>query len=425
MDEAIQGRWVLEEMNSTKLRPKIRNTMEERRRALQSSLSNTSSMQESFILSVRGKAAGAMVRLGHLPPKLNPVVKPLMDVIKLQDHQELQSDAGRDLSLLLQMCGSRDKSPNAKVVKNLAAFYCVDHTHTPNIVHNAQGRPPEDRYDGVFFIKALSEDSMEVKPTSLDMTAKQIEAPPAPVKRKRGRPPSKPKTDAALEVPPPPPAQLPPPSSSSSPQLQTETELAKFRIKRRGCGLALQHTVRCFGINLPQQLPVLWALIFKSLATSDHHTSNGKNKSDSASLAQCPFSVANLLCRSDSKDGTENDSNNGTTTDSAKTSGNTVTALAASDAKAQDIVNWLQLLEVVVPVLHPKLLDEVRQVEIVYTICIVMYCTSIDFYLQLLLPEVKLCSFLSRGTVLGSYYENICFQIKLVFFLIFQLNTDQ
>lgn len=43
----------------------------------------------------------------------------------------LQERAASDLSVLLEQCSSRDKGPSAKVVKNLAAFYCVDPRHTP------------------------------------------------------------------------------------------------------------------------------------------------------------------------------------------------------------------------------------------------------------------------------------------------------
>lgn len=43
-----------------------------------------------FNYSTRAEAAGALVRLGRLPSKLNPVVKPLMDSIKMQVTQLLQ-----------------------------------------------------------------------------------------------------------------------------------------------------------------------------------------------------------------------------------------------------------------------------------------------------------------------------------------------
>ncbi|KAF2368182.1 protein of unknown function DUF3535 [Trinorchestia longiramus] len=390
MCEAVQGPSILAEMQSSKLRSKVRETLEQRRCAIQAILSSTSSTQETLVLSIRGKAAGALVRMGLLPPKLNPVVKPLMDVIKAQDNQLLQSDAGQDLSLLLEFCRLREKSPNAKVLKNLAAFYCVDVSFTPNIAHIAEVRPREDKFDGVFFITAQNEDAPERSATSVLSVTKPCESSVSapPVKRKRGRPALNSRPDvvtasasAASEA-----------AAVAAAELsrRLQAEQARMSVQRRGCGQALQHLVRHFSDRLPECLPVLWGLIYSPLITPDSvhkpmpndtrltdasqfsASSDAKKKKSSSTpvmsspLANCPFSVANLLSRSPP----HGEKSVPFTAEVLKNGHSPVGCEAPSrlerncpspngDVKAQDIINWLQLLEVVVPVLHPSLLDKV------------------------------------------------------------------
>ncbi|XP_018022438.1 TATA-binding protein-associated factor 172 isoform X2 [Hyalella azteca] len=372
MGEAVLGQWVQEELQSSKLRVKVRDMLETRRRTVQSSLASTTSIQEAHVLAVRGKAAGALVCMGLVPAKLNPVVKPLMDVIKYQDNEELQSNAGRDLSVLLEFCALRERT-NAKVVKNLTSYYCVDTAHTPNIAHLAEVRPHDDKFDGVFFIKSQHEESVDVNATPAVAEAapqQQGDGGNSVVKRRRGRPPANPKpeitTPAATE-----------PAAHANSTKRSEAELAKIFIQRRGCGLAIQHLVRGFGSSLPERLPVLWGTIYKPLVTPDSlHKPivSQAGKSDvsslpidarkkktvpaSSPLAHCPFSVANILSRNDVPNNSTLNPGQATTSDGPNRHERNCSS-PNGDVKAQDIINWLQLLEVVIPDLVPELLDQI------------------------------------------------------------------
>ena len=67
--------------------------------------------------------AGALVSLGHLPEKLNPVIKPLMESIKKEPIFQLQQLSAQKLVTLLDLC-ILNKMPNPaeKVTRNLIHF---------------------------------------------------------------------------------------------------------------------------------------------------------------------------------------------------------------------------------------------------------------------------------------------------------------
>ena len=67
--------------------------------------------------------AGALVSLGQIPEKLNPIIKPLMDSIKKEPLQQYQSLSASKLVLFLDLC-LKNKLPNPaeKVTRNLIHF---------------------------------------------------------------------------------------------------------------------------------------------------------------------------------------------------------------------------------------------------------------------------------------------------------------
>ncbi|KAF8793895.1 TATA-binding protein-associated factor 172 like protein [Argiope bruennichi] len=77
--------------SSTKLRPKILETLEDRRKSLLRTATQTSNDSASLTIMVQASIAGALVSLKHLPEKLNPIIRPLMDSIKREDNELLQS----------------------------------------------------------------------------------------------------------------------------------------------------------------------------------------------------------------------------------------------------------------------------------------------------------------------------------------------
>ncbi|KAL5254709.1 hypothetical protein ACHWQZ_G014221 [Mnemiopsis leidyi] len=89
----------------------------------------------SVVLSTRvySALAGTMVRLGVLPPKLNPVVKPIMDSIKRETSEELQKCAAENLLHLILLVKDRTPCPTPKIIRNLISGLLEDKVRYPNI----------------------------------------------------------------------------------------------------------------------------------------------------------------------------------------------------------------------------------------------------------------------------------------------------
>lgn len=101
-----------------KLKPKLIENLEERRRALDVGASTTAAQQQSLHVMSMAALAGAATMLRCLPESpqpINPLVKPLMEAIKREENEELQRLAAKHLSHLVDLCVDRKPSPNAKV----------------------------------------------------------------------------------------------------------------------------------------------------------------------------------------------------------------------------------------------------------------------------------------------------------------------
>nr|CAD7405891.1 unnamed protein product [Timema poppensis] len=120
-------------LSAHRLKPRAGETLEERRKAIQSAVSETSSNHLLLNISTQAALAGAVTMLRILPDKLNPVVKPLMESVKREDNEQLQELAAEHLARLVELCVERNPCPNAKIVSNLCTFLCCDHEYTPKI----------------------------------------------------------------------------------------------------------------------------------------------------------------------------------------------------------------------------------------------------------------------------------------------------
>ena len=109
-----------------KLKPKLVDSLEERRRALESGANSTAMQQQAFNVTAMAALAGAATMLKCLPQPpqpLNPLIKPLMESIKREENEELQKLAAKHLAHLVNLCVDRKPSPNAKVFNFLNLFY--------------------------------------------------------------------------------------------------------------------------------------------------------------------------------------------------------------------------------------------------------------------------------------------------------------
>ncbi|KAI5958274.1 MOT1 [Candida theae] len=81
--------------------------------------------------------AGATLALSGIPKKLNPIIKSLMESIKLEDSLVLQKKSVSSVAnLIRQLNDTGKKSVADKIIKNLCAFLCVDTAEVPEFRHN-------------------------------------------------------------------------------------------------------------------------------------------------------------------------------------------------------------------------------------------------------------------------------------------------
>ncbi|KAH9246619.1 hypothetical protein BASA81_015813 [Batrachochytrium salamandrivorans] len=87
--------------------------------------------------------AGAVVSLGQLPPKLNPIIRALMNSVKTEENAQMQRRGAKSIARMIQLNmapattssdgtavsgtePSKSSTVNDKIVKNLCVFLCSD-----------------------------------------------------------------------------------------------------------------------------------------------------------------------------------------------------------------------------------------------------------------------------------------------------------
>lgn len=86
---------------------------------------------------IKAAAAGALVALEVTPKKPSSIIKGLMDSVKSEENAELQTRSSRSIARLIRLFNLAERRGIAdKVVSNLANFYCVDTSATPEFGPN-------------------------------------------------------------------------------------------------------------------------------------------------------------------------------------------------------------------------------------------------------------------------------------------------
>ncbi|KAI5465705.1 SNF2 family DNA-dependent ATPase domain-containing protein [Mariannaea sp. PMI_226] len=106
-------------------------------------------------IRIKAAAACAMVAMKILPKKPSPLIKGVMDSIKLEENQLLQTRSADTIARLVQLFTDKGrKGPAGKVVANLVKFSCVEVAETPEFpVHASKTdcvlsmQKEEDRVD--------------------------------------------------------------------------------------------------------------------------------------------------------------------------------------------------------------------------------------------------------------------------------------
>lgn len=235
-------------LNSFKLKPKIQETLEERRRSIQNSAQQTNNEQFTLSISTLAALASAVVAYRSLPDKLSPVVKPLMNSIRREQNEQLQRLSAAHMATLVDVIRSRVPCPNDKILVNLCACLRCDPEFTP-VVHRVTkgegtgeggvyGERPIGNYNGIVTLNNQQRNAERAAFRRSNSTG-----------RGPGRPPA---TDIPLE------------------ELfggDDETQKQR-RVQRRGATFALTRIAAHFGEQLPETLPKLWELMVGRLEST-------------------------------------------------------------------------------------------------------------------------------------------------------------
>ncbi|XP_063818105.1 TATA-binding protein-associated factor 172 isoform X2 [Pseudophryne corroboree] len=112
---------------------KLYQQLDGKRQQVQMTVMETNQEWQVLQLRVHTFAACAIVNIMQLPEKLNPVIKPLMEVVKKEENTVVQNYAALSIAKLLQQCIRRTPCPNPKILKNLFSSVCVDPNITPSV----------------------------------------------------------------------------------------------------------------------------------------------------------------------------------------------------------------------------------------------------------------------------------------------------
>ncbi|XP_046389697.1 TATA-binding protein-associated factor 172 [Ischnura elegans] len=254
---------------SHKLKPKVNESLEERRKTLSTAASQTASDLKALSVTTQAVISGAVTMLNVLPEKLNPVVKPLMEAIKREDNDLLQELAALHLTYLVDRCLSRSNPcPNPKIISNLCTLLCSDSEFTPKIMPC----PPGEGGCIGNGIESMGDESgrssRTTTPTNFSLENKysgiltlinqQRSAERAAFRRTNstggrgpGRPPSIPHDVSVEDLMP-----------------TDEEEVKQNKLQRRGAVFALKSIASHFGSELPEKMPKLWSLMVDQLKCS-------------------------------------------------------------------------------------------------------------------------------------------------------------
>ncbi|GFQ73279.1 TATA-binding protein-associated factor 172 [Trichonephila clavata] len=230
--------------SSTKLKPKVLETLEERRKSLLRSTNLTSSDQAALSVMVQSSIASALVSLKHLPEKLNPIIRPLMDSIKREENELLQKASAHHLVNLMELCLTRTSCPNPKILKNLTNFLCYDivcQNFGYNVNSNAQN-VNSDKKPNLNTSLSVNEDNI-ITLINMQKSAEKV------LLRRSNSIANKKNFGGVQQE-----------EGSSEDETQKYAEL-----QAKGAAYVFTHAVEHFGEELPQKLPKLWESIFQPL----------------------------------------------------------------------------------------------------------------------------------------------------------------
>lgn len=141
--------------------------LESARDRVKTSIVEVEDEYESRLYSVNSSIAGAYIRCtvfdgdGALPKKLNPIIRSLMDGVKLTNSNLIQKYVSKDVAYLISRLIQENRNNIAeKIVKNLCGFLCVDPAEVPEY-------SPNKDYDGILSLVREGRDANILEETAV------------------------------------------------------------------------------------------------------------------------------------------------------------------------------------------------------------------------------------------------------------------
>lgn len=106
--------------------------LQEARETTKVAIEDAKSIKTARDVRITAAAACALIALKVLPKKPSPLIKGIMDSIKLEENQQLQTRSADTIGRLVQLFTEKNRiGPANKVVANLVKFSCVEVAETP------------------------------------------------------------------------------------------------------------------------------------------------------------------------------------------------------------------------------------------------------------------------------------------------------
>ncbi|KAI1777650.1 hypothetical protein F4818DRAFT_447796 [Hypoxylon cercidicola] len=106
--------------------------LEESRGTANVAIEDAESIKATRDVRIKAAAACALIAMKVLPKKPTPLIKGIMDSIKLEENQQLQTRSADTIGRLVQLLAETGRrGPADKVVSNLLKFSCVEVAETP------------------------------------------------------------------------------------------------------------------------------------------------------------------------------------------------------------------------------------------------------------------------------------------------------
>ena len=113
--------------------------LEDAKDTISMAIDHAKSARSARTTSILAVYAAAILSIDGIPGKLNPIIRSLMDSIKLEESALLQKRSAEAVAHLIDELLKVDKqSVSGKIIKNLCGFLCVDTSEVPEFHHNIQ-----------------------------------------------------------------------------------------------------------------------------------------------------------------------------------------------------------------------------------------------------------------------------------------------